>query len=295
MEKKRKYLIIFIGLSFVGLVLSYGISFAKYVSNSIWNYYLDAKAFYLDSPELTVDGKQNVNKLWDGNSVHFSIKNNRNKLLVTEYDISYEVTCTLKNASDGARCVLNGTDSNKYEGTLSSYESCINETNDNVDVSAFTKTECENKSYTWSLKAADKDMYFDVVGVSKGEDVTAEIRVVSTSPYKKTLTGEFLLKRADSFSDGVKTKYNRYSDYDELVISNASAEKKCLTIEWDSPNLRIDYDSDTINSFKKADTGQINSIDIAVADKDSVSYRFYKTDSKQYSEADFAIIERDSC
>lgn len=295
MEKKRKYLIIFIGLSFVGLVFSYGISFAKYVSNSIWNYYLDAKAFYLDSPELTVDGKQNVNKLWDGNSVHFSIKNNRNKLLVTEYDISYEVTCTLKNASDGARCVLNGTGSNKYEGTLSSYESCINETNDNVDVSAFTKTECENNSYTWALKSADKDMYFDVIGVSEGEDVTAEIMVVSTSPYKKTLLGEFLLKRAESFNDSIKTKYNHYSDYDELVISNASAEKKCLTVEWDSPNLRIDYDSDIIKSFRKAETGQINSIDIDVADKDSFSYRFYKTDNKQYSEAYFAIIERDSC
>lgn len=295
MKNKRKYLIIFIGLSFLGLVFSYGISFAKYVSNSIWNYYLDSKAFYLDSTELTTDGKQNINKLWDGNSVHFNIKNNKNKLLVTEYDISYQVTCTLKNASNGARCVLNGTDSNKYEGTLSSYESCINETNDNVDVSTFTKTECENNSYTWSLKSADKDMYFDVIGVSEGEDVTAEIKVVSTSPYKKILTGEFLLKRAENFNDSIKTKYNHYSDYDELVISNASSEKKCLMIKWESPNLRIDYDSDTINSFEKAATGQINSIDIVVAGKDSISYRFYKTDNKQYSEADFAIIERDSC
>lgn len=295
MKNKRKYLIIFIALSCLSIVFSYGISFAKYVSNSLWNYYLDSKEFYLESDELKVDGKTNVNKLWNGESVHFSLKNSTNKSLVTDYDISYQATCTVKNSTSNVRCVLNGTDSDTYDGILSSYAMCVNQTDDNVDVSAYNRSECETNSYSWTKKIADKDMYFDVIGAKEGEAVVVDIKVVSTSPYKKTLTGEFNLKRGYNSNGNITTQYNHYTDYDELVVSNSSEETKCLSIKWDSPSLRIDYDKDLIKDYEKAEAGYINSIDITIEKQDSVSYRFYKTDSKEYSLADFSLIENEAC
>ena len=46
MLKFRKYLIyLVIVLAFI-LVATNGFTFAKYVSNSVWNYYLNSKGFY---------------------------------------------------------------------------------------------------------------------------------------------------------------------------------------------------------------------------------------------------------
>lgn len=294
MENKKKYFILSLVLISLAIFISYGITFAKYASKSIWNYYLDSKEFYLDSTELKSEGKQNINKIWNGESTHFNLKNSSNKSLVTDYDIQFTATCSVRN-NENATCTLNGTDTNTYKGTLSSYEMCTNLTDDAVDVSGYTKSECETKSYQWTKKAADKDMFFDITGVEEGEEVIVDIEVVSTAPYKKTLTGEFHLKKMATINNDIKTAYNHYNDYDELIVTNSSVEDKCLSIAWESPSLRIDYDKDLIKSYKKSETGYINSIDILIGKQDSISYRFYKNDTKQYSIADFSLLEKTNC
>ena len=51
MNRHRKYLILSIAILGSMLLLTNGLSYAKYVSNSIWNYYLKSKGFYFESNE----------------------------------------------------------------------------------------------------------------------------------------------------------------------------------------------------------------------------------------------------
>ena len=71
------------------LILTRGITYAKYVSNSVLNYYLNSKGFYFKSDNLDTEIKNNADTSWDGDKVTFSITNSSNKSLATEYDIKY--------------------------------------------------------------------------------------------------------------------------------------------------------------------------------------------------------------
>lgn len=293
MKNKKKYLILAVVLLGISLVIGYGITFAKYVSNSVWNYYLQSKEFYLDSEELKVDGKSNVNKQWDGGSVYFTLKNSLNDGLVTDYDISYRASCRVKGDSN-SKCFLNGTASDTYEGVLSSSSYCVNNSGDSVDVSGYDRSTCEVNSYLWSEKVASKEMYFDVSSDSSLQDVVVEIRLESTSPYKKILTGEFVLKKDQGLEKKVFMNYHHYNDYDELVVSNSYSDLKCVNIKWDSAHLRLDYDKDLVKSYEMSDDNYINSIDIAVPSKDSVRYRFYPLNSEVNIDS-FILTEKEQC
>ena len=63
---RKKLLILIIILSFI-LMISYGVSYAKYASNSIWNYYLESKGFYFTSQ--TLENKR-INNDWDGSRIY---------------------------------------------------------------------------------------------------------------------------------------------------------------------------------------------------------------------------------
>ena len=51
MNNRKKLIILIIILSSI-LALSYCVTYARYVSNSLWNYYLESKGFYFTSKEL---------------------------------------------------------------------------------------------------------------------------------------------------------------------------------------------------------------------------------------------------
>ena len=60
MKKRTKYmLLLVIVLSLVSIV-TYGYSYAKYVSNHAWNYYLGTKGFYFSSEQLGINKITNL-------------------------------------------------------------------------------------------------------------------------------------------------------------------------------------------------------------------------------------------
>ena len=71
-------------------MISYGVTYARYASNSIWNYYLESKGFYFTSETLK---NKRVNNEWDGSRVYFDVRNSVNSYIATEYDIKYKITC----------------------------------------------------------------------------------------------------------------------------------------------------------------------------------------------------------
>ena len=277
----RKYLIIGVVLLTVVLLITNGLTLAKYISNSVWNYYLNSQGFYLSSDKLG-DNVKNVNNVWDGTSVHFNLTNSINEAAITDYDIKYKVTCTL---SDGTDCKINGTDSNTYYGTLSSYNTCINNKNDGVDTTDFDKATCESKGYNWVIQKSTADIYFDIAT----DNVTADIEVVSIEPYEKTLTGTFILKKDKTLIEKTDMTYQSFNNYDRLTITNSSDDKKCVKINWDANKLRIDKDNITNYNMQN---GYINEIILEIPSKDNLSYIFYKVDkSATYDVNEFSLLE----
>ena len=57
------------------LIITRGITYAKYVSNAVLNYYLSSKGFYFDSETLSINTKKNTDTSWNGEDVVFTLTN----------------------------------------------------------------------------------------------------------------------------------------------------------------------------------------------------------------------------
>ncbi len=301
MKDKKKHIIIISALLVCSIAVIYSLTYAKYVSNSVWNYYLKSKGFYFTSEQLSSNSVvQNANSQWDGGSVNFSIKNNLNQDVITDYDISYTATCTVTgDAASYAECRMNGAGTNTQDGVLSSLQACNNGTGDNVDVSSFDKTTCELDGYDWVNQIATKNLYFDVVLTDTDhtiEDVVVNVKVTSTSPYSQTLSGDFTLHKAITKGDEVSISYKNYSNYDRLIVSNPSSSTKCVKITWDTNKLLINADSSQYSLATTDSNNYINQIKFNINAKESLSYIFYnKSFNTKYSADDFTIEETDGC
>lgn len=303
MKKSRKYIILAIVFVFIGatglLIAKYGSTYAKYISNSIWNYYFKSKDFYFNSDYLDTTSKVNINKIWDGNKIDFNLKNYLNTEAITGYDINYNVVCTIEgDVSSHAECRLNGTSSNQATGTLSATQACENTTGDNIDVSTYDENECKTGGYAWNNQEALKDMYFDVVLTDNNyelKDVTVNITASSTSPYSKSISGSFQLYKVVNEEGSLTPSYSNYTNYDKLIITNSYDIDKCITVSWNSNNLLIDSNYANIISYNSDTNGYINNIKISINDKSSTSMIFYKRNSNTYDSSAFTIEESLGC
>lgn len=287
MKNRKKLIILIIILSFI-LMISYGVSYARYASNSIWNYYLESKGFYFTSN--TLENKKVIND-WDGSRVYFDVRNSVNSYVATEYDIEYEVTCNIKGEVNG-KCLVNGTESNIYNGTLSSYEGCVN-LKDDTDVSSYNKEKCNSEGYSYRIKESVANNYFEVVSNDEEElnNITIELIVKSVSPYTRTLKNDIILSRSLDETGSLNLIYNEYSEYSRVIISNSYSEKKCVKLSFDSSKIRIDNDSNVI-SYGTSDDGYINNVTLGINSKSNINYLFYRVDNtKEYLETDFSLVE----
>lgn len=296
---KKKYIIFGTVLFLTIGLLTIGLTYGKYAADSVWNYYLGSKGFYFSSDYLGMESVENVNQLWDGKSTTFSLTNSENDLVATNFDISYTVTCKVINEnSEDYSCTLNGTDSDTFSGTLSGYEMCINEKNDGIDVSSYTQSDCEINGYTWQKEIANQELYFDVVKKDGTEVTDTEVKITatSTSPYKKTLTGTFLLHKDPSLFGTIELSYQEENFVGNLIVTNTYEEEKCVTLTFDENKFRLDEDEVNIDSSTSNDQGYMNSITFKINGKQSQKIIFYKTDFQAtYSVEDFTINESSTC
>lgn len=289
-KRTKRFLLLVIFVAILSFI-SYGFTYAKYASNSLWNYYLSSKGFYFSSEELSEEGEKYVNTIWDGEKVSFSIKNNLNDIVITDFDIQYKAICTIKSASnENVSCSLNGSGSNVYHGVLSSFKNCKNQTGDGVNVSNYDKTTCEMNGYDWKSQIASKDLYFDIIGDVSNVDV--EITVTSTSPYTKTLSASYSLYKDQSLIGMLNKQYEEHSDYSRLIISNSYKENKCAVVSFDANKVRIEKD-ENITNYATDTSGYINEITFPIKGKESISFIFYKVTDENYDETLFTLNEID--
>lgn len=261
MRDKRYYLLFIVAFLVVLFLMSRSYSYAKYASNSVWNYYLQSRGFYLESDDISLG---NVDNNWDGGSINFSFKNYVNDSDFTNHDITYKVTCTvLGDAANYSSCYLNGSSSNTYTGTLSG-----------------------------SGKAIKND-YFDIVSGEEITGLSVEIKLESLTPYKKTITGEYILNKGTKEIGELKLNYN--SSDDRVVITNSYNENKCVKLSWDSSKIRIDNNKN-ISSSNSDDDGYIKEIIFNIKNKDSLDFIFYRIDSDvELTNNDFTLVESNEC
>ena len=299
MRKRTKILLLIVIILGLASLITYNYSFAKYVSNSLWNYYLSTEGFYFSSDVLDTTKITNINNNWEYDSTYFRLKNSENSFLVSDYDIVYDVKCTIQNeAALYSSCRLNGTDSDTLTGVvLSSSSVCINEI-DEKDVSLYTKDKCKKNGYEWKIQEGYKDIYFDIVKTGEQDltYVSVLIEVTSLKPYRKTLIGEFNLSSSEILDSGLGVDYKEFDNYSRAIITNAYDEDKCVKLSWNPDNLRIDETTGEILSYKIDSNNNINEIIFNINKKNSVSYLFYKTDMNgKYDYKEFNLVESNEC
>lgn len=289
---KKIIIILIILLVFMSTAI---FTFGKYAYNSAWNYYLSSKGFYFESDLLDVNTKNNSILKWDGSNIYFNIKNSQNDELVSEYDISYKITCeVLGDESSYISCNLNDSNSPSFTGNLASTSNCVNKV-DQTDVSSYSKTQCEVNGYTWNNEITSKDIYYNLVledATKEIDEVSVKITAESLSPYNQKIIGIFNINRVDVVDEEVILNYESYAEYDELTITNTTNTEKCMVIEFNENDYSIDFKADTVLEYETNSNNRINAIKIKIDKNSSFIYNFYKTNSnKVYSINDFIVQE----
>lgn len=292
---KKKIVIFIIMLSIITVTAT--MTSAKYVYNSVWNYYLKSKGFYFESDLLSIDTKKNSLLKWDGSNINFILKNSINPELISDYDISYKLSCdVLGEEANYIGCILNDTGSSIFNGSLSNKEYCFND-KDAEDVSLLDKTECEVNGYVWTREVTSKNNYFNLFlkdGTKSIDEVSVQITAQSMYPYHKTLKGIFNLNKIEEVESEFEVNYQNFNEYDEVIIVNKTTADKCFSIGFSSSDYLFDITNYSILNSTFDETNKYNTINVKVEKQKSMNYEFYKINSqKQYSIDDFAIEEKD--
>lgn len=292
MKKKRNRSTAFLILLFLtlGLIITRGFSYARYASNAVFNYYLSSKGFYFESDELSFDTKKNVDTMWDGDKVYFTVSNNSNESLAAEVDIKYEVKCEVLEEDTTKKCVLNGTGADYLEGTLSANFGCSDSNYTNVDA-------CVENGKEWVAKPASSMLYFEVID-EENEILSANVKITVTSvkPYKKELSANYSLIKDNASLGELTMKYEESLLKSKLIVTNSYNEDKCVYISWDAKDFIFDDKNNSYIGTNADEEGNIVGSYFKVSKMDSTMLDFYKKDSSiQYNELYFKLVESNLC
>lgn len=292
-NKRNAIIIVVLLITVSGIV---GTS-AKYIYNSAWSYYLTSKGFYFESNLLDINTKKNSILNWDGSDISFSLTNVNSDSLISEFDIQYKVSCeVLGDDSSYLSCDLNNTGKSSFEGTLASSAKCTNEI-DEIDVSKFTKSQCEVGGYTWEYDVITKENTFNLNltdSTKSIDEASVKITVESTKPYKKTLIGIFNLNKVDEEETNYIVDYQSYDEYDELTIVNKTNSDKCFLIGFDSNQYSLNSLEVNAIEYYTDENNKINGFDIKIANETSDSFEFFRmNDTGEYSVDNFVVSEKE--
>lgn len=156
-KNKKTYLLVGIIIIFSLLIVTYG----RYIFNGISDFYLSSKSFYFNSDKLTANRAIYKIGNWsavDPYPITINLNNHKNNLLHANSDIEYEITYE---CSNNVICAVNS------EGGIL-YESA--------------------SSVSFNALLTPNGIFND------GDEAWIEITVRSKSPYKKILSGRFILE-----------------------------------------------------------------------------------------------------
>lgn len=284
-QKQQIILIMLILLAMISLIIIFG----RYITNSINNFFLRSGEFYFESDKLSENGMTLQVDNWSGvddYTITINMNSRKNNIEVASYDIPYNIKYSI---SDNAICNLSKTEGIIYASSNTDY----------FNLTITPNTQLRN-----------------------GDRVVVDIEVNSTSEYKKTLKGKFILvvgqenityqitdEEKSPYLDlsitntlsyyTIKESFGNYNKGDRidgdtyLALSDAD-KSKCYSgqvkIEFNPQEILLDMTSEVYN---KAENIEISNIDGTIYIKSftinidaisSVDIRFYKVDvTKDYT------------
>lgn len=300
MKLNKKHFLVITVVVIALLIQASFITYGKYISNSIWEYYLKSKGFYFSSELLSIDNQTTVNSNWDGSSVEFSLNNNLNDLIAASSDIEYELECNIiSEANEYADCVLNDTTLNKITKVLKSEAICENKTTDLVDTKLLTKEECTEQNYDWVFKPVMDDNYFSILLNNNNyslKEVTVEIKATSKKPFERVLTGQFVLNKNTLMENQITHQYTRFDNYGALVITNSNDVDTCLSIKWDPQKFTLISDKSLFTELKENSEQVINEGKLLSSKKSGLEIRFIQSNPLiNYGNENFIVTKETAC
>ena len=293
---KRRRLIIIIVI--ILLLLPVGVTFSRYVVQSIRNYIMEANNFFFNSDKLVDGGTTYGINNWGGASnidIQFQLNNHKNNLLTSSSDIAYTITA-IPSDPTSIRCNLDSSSGVIYKAEKTDEFVLtvvpLRVFNDNESVSA-TVTATSSSPYVKTLSAT-----FVITVGRRGIDYAITDSV--GSPYFifsiTNALDTYKVTEAFSVSDGGETvNYTvgqtiTTTEYLELSQANRN---KCasaiITLSFNPANVIMDTTSDILKRATYQTTtyngvAYISSITFNVDVLTSEEVRFYKRDvSRNYT------------
>ena len=296
-------------------------SYARYIYNGIKDYYYESQSFYFNCDKLSTSPAIFQLDNWDGVNtfpVTYNLNSIKNELVAANDDINYVV--------DSYKCT-----SNFYHVTVAFDSYAVG---DRITSSVYNRLTDANKAkcsaaatctITKESGTISKTSHADNFRINitpnttmnQGDNVTLTVKVSSTLPYKKTLTGivrlnvgvpgisyEITDKGGQPYLDfkitntlnyyRVVTAFGNYTPgatIEEEVYNNLSAadKEKCtsalIRLSFNPNVILVDVTSDFYDDAYTYTTRQIDgkayidSVTFGVDRASSISIRFYKVNA----------------
>lgn len=282
MKARFKYRRIVLIIMLIIALFPVGITFSKYIYDYVKYYIMEANNFYFNSDKLEDKGiTYNINN-WGGVesfNIQFELNNHKNNLLTSDSDIAYNLNVI---CDDDIQCSISNDSGIIYKDEKTvSYDVIVN-----------------------PLRVFDT-----------GESVNIKIEAISSSPYVKTLSGNFVItvgKKGVSYEivdepfqpyfmfniTNVIDSYTVIKDFDNYKVGDVISttvyknlsddnKKNCvsavITLEFDPNKVVIDTTSNIINNSLITNSlvngvSYVSKIKFNVDATSSTSIRFYKKD-----------------
>ena len=281
-NKKRILIVFLIVIAFI----PFGITFSRYVSDKVNDFYTRTKEFYFNADKLSLNNPVFSVDNWSGvdnYTITVNMNSRYNNLLATSYDIGYDISYT---CSENAICSLSKNEGVIYSSTNSDYFNLIVTPNGqlktgdkvSIEITATSKT-----AYTKVIKGR-----FNLV-VGK-ENISYEIVDSVDSPYLElnitnTLSYYNVKEVFDTYLVGNKINIDTY-----LSLSDVNKNKcysSTITLSFNPNVVVLDLTDSNYLKATNVNTQTLNTYNYVSGitfNLDAISstrVRFYKKDITQ--------------
>lgn len=283
MKKNKSYIKKQILILFLLLIcmISFVITFGRYVSKSISYFLMRSKEFYFYSDKLDEDMSIFQIDNWEGTdpyTITINMNSRKNNLVSASYDISYDIECS---STDNVICELNKNNGIILESTNSDTFNIVVTPNRQLDSGDRIIVDVTVKSTSHYDKTL-KGRFILVVGVEK---LAYEITDSTQNPYLElcfTNTLSYYIAKNDinGYSSGDKIDIETYLGLSDDIKQNFYSAR--ATVSFDPNEILLDNTNINYSKFTNVTTTVINGktfingFDVSIDASSSLNIRFYK-------------------
>ena len=291
MKKIKEYVrqrAVLVGLLLFFIAFPLVLTFSRYISNQLDNYYLSSRDFYFQSNRLAKDHPTYQITNWSGvdvMSLDITMMSSKNDLLYTDYDIAYDieivcpedVTCSLSKQSG---VIYEASHQDQF--TVTVVPQRVFETDEKVSVEVIATSTIpyqEEISATFEFVVSTMEVSYSIDDTKNQPYLT--LALTNSITYYKVYEPFGMYQIGDELDE---TTYLSLPLEDQAKCASAM-----ITLNFDPNEVVIDTTSSIIQESTYTTTmihgiAYINSLTFPMSASSSKDIRFYKIDaSKDYT------------